>query len=103
MYVKPDMERNESLQTIPMPSMLLRAAEWTELLKKSNYKKDIEPLIVKEYLEKEGIRGLSKTQFSKLSLNKKAEALPFLNEELRNIISLRPVAPVRQKKNYKRI
>ncbi len=102
-YVKPDMERNESLQTIPMPSMLLRAAEWTELLKKSNYKKDIEPLIVKEYLEKEGIRGLSKTQFSKLSLNKKAEALPFLNEELRNIISLRPVAPVRQKKNYKRI
>lgn len=101
-YIEPNRERDESLKPLPMPSDLLKAKEWDEMLSKADYYQDVEPLLDRSYLQEKGLNSLSQYQFAQLSLKDKSKALPFLDQKLRGFISLRPIVSVRQKKHYQR-
>ena len=101
-YVEPNRERDASLKPIPMPSDLLKANEWEEMLTKANYEENVKPLLDHSYLEKKKLSSLDQVQFAKLSPKEKCEALPFLDQKLRDFISLRPIISVSQKEHYQR-
>ena len=101
-YVEPNRERDESLKPIPMPSTLLKADEWVEMISKSDYEIDIKPLLDSSFLAEKRLNTLSQEQFVQLSLKDKCAALPFLDQKLRDFISLRPIVSVRQKEHYQR-
>ena len=92
-YVEPNIDRNLQLKTEPMPTTLLQKKEWDVLLEKTSYKKLVPFLRDPRLTEKE---------FVKLNTKKKADALPFLNEELRNLIPLRDIKSVTQATQYHR-
>lgn len=101
-YVEPNRERDASLKPIPMPSNLLKAKEWEEMLSKANYEENVKPLLDHSYLASKKLSTLNQSQFVKLSSKEKSKALPFLDQKLRDFISLRPINSVRQKKHYQR-
>ena len=101
-YIFPLQDRKQ-LQSIPMPSSLLKEGEWEELLENASFDDDIKPLINSDALNKLQITTLTKEIFSQLSIAKKAQALPFLDVKLRDYISLRPITSVRQKTHYQRV
>lgn len=101
-YVEPSRERDELLKPIPMPSNLLKSGEWDELIGKADYDKEIKPLLDSSYFQQSKLSNLSKSQFAQLTKKEKSEALPFLDERLRDYISLRPIVSVVQKKHYQR-
>lgn len=101
-YIEPNRERDASLKPIPMPTGLLKAKEWEEMLSKANYEENVKPLLDHSYLAKKKMSTLNQSQFAQLSPNEKCEALPFLDQKLRDFISLRPTIPVHQKKHYQR-
>ena len=101
-YVEPTSVRDESLSPIPMPSHLLKANEWKEIVQKADFENDIKPLISGILLKDKELGKLTRSQFAKLSVKDKATAVPLLNRELRDIVSLRPVVSVRQKNHYQR-
>jgi hypothetical protein len=92
-YVEPNVDRNLLLETEPMPTTLLQKNEWDVLLKKASYKKLV-PFL--QNLE------LSEKEFLKMRIGKKAAMLPFLNEELRNLIPLRDIKSATQTTQYHR-
>ena len=101
-YIKPTDDRNDEIKPIPMPSDLLRETEWNEMLSKADFKQEIVPLIDERYLLKMKLNNLTKPQLAKLPTKTKAKILPYLDQTLRDYISLRPINSVRQKKNYQR-
>ena len=101
-YVEPNRERDASLKPIPMPSDLLKANEWEEMLSKANYEENVKPLLDRSYLAKKRLSTLNQYQFAQLSPKEKCKALPFLDQKLRDFISLRPIISVRQKEHYQR-
>ncbi len=101
-YIAPNVERDESIKTIPMPSSLLKPNEWEELLRKANFENDIEPLIDRLVLYKMRLNKLNEYQFAQLAVKTKTMLLPYLDQKLRDYISLRPIVSVRQKEHYQR-
>lgn len=101
-YIEPSQVRDSNLNTIPMPSSLLKAKEWDEMIKKVDFEKEILPLMDKQYLSNRGLNKLTKSQFAKLTIIDKVKVLPYLNQNLRDVISLRPIKAVIQKKHYQR-
>ena len=93
-YVEPAQKRDALLPVVPMPTSLLKVEEWDELLAKANYDTEIEPLLSAPIT--------SMVAFKKLSKKKKVEYLPYLNEKLRNYLSLRKIVSVIQKSKYSR-
>lgn len=101
-YVEPSRERDNSLTPIPMPSTLLKTGEWVEMLSKADFDKEVSPLISRAFLQEQGITAISRTQFLQLSGPNKIKALPYLDQKLRDYISLRPIVSVRQHEHYQR-
>ena len=94
-YIRPDVVRDSSLQTIPMPSDLLmpKKNEWQALLDAADFDSEIRPLLKYD---------LTKEQFASLNDKLKVKALPYLDEKLRNYIPLRDIISVRQANHYQR-
>lgn len=101
-YIAPSCERDNSLKPLPMPSTLLKKEEWKEIIKKANYAEEIQPLIDNGFLKEKGLGKLTKCQFAKLPIKDKAAALPFLDQNLRDMVPLRPIVSALQKKHYQR-
>ena len=93
-YVEPAQERDALLPVVPMPTSLLKDMEWDELLAKADFDTEIMPLLPATIT--------SMVDFKKLSKKKKAESLPYLDEKLRNYLSLRKIVSVIQKSKYSR-
>lgn len=91
-YLNPSVERGSSIKSEDMPTSLLKASELDSLIDKANFKK-IKPLLKD---------NISKQELKKLSNKQKVEVLPFIDEELRNLIPLRPIVSVRQHSKYRR-
>lgn len=101
-YIAPSCERDNSLKPLPMPSTLLKKEEWKEIIKKADYAEEIQPLIDNGFLKEKGLGKLTKCQFAKLPIKDKAAALPFLDQNLRDMVPLRPIVSAQQKKHYQR-
>ena len=99
---KPYTERDNSISPIPMPSSILNAEEWDELLMKSDYENEIVPLLDKTIISEMGLDYLSQNQFTQLKQKNKAIVLPYLDQKLRDYISLRDIVSVQQKEHYQR-
>lgn len=91
-YILPDRERDDTLSSIKMPTTLLKESEWQELLTKTSFEK-LTPLMTKLCTQEE---------FADLSRGEKIVTLPYITEELRECLPLRPIVSVRQKKKYRR-
>lgn len=92
-FIDPKAERNSSMETEPMPTNLLEKEEWDVLLQKASFKKI--SLLLKD-------ASMKKSDFVKLSVKEKVKALPYLNEELRNLIPLREIKSITQTTQYHR-
>lgn len=101
-YVEPLQERDNSLKPIPMPSELLKANEWDEMVDNADFEEDIKPLLNADFLKNRQLGNLTADKFAQLSTKDKVQALPFLDQKLRDLISLRPIISVRQKEHYQR-
>ena len=101
-YINPYIDRNESVSPVPMPTSLLKDGEWEEMLSKSNFTTEILPLIDNKYLNKLGLNNITQSQFIQLQKQKKVLLLPYINQTLRDYISLRPIKSTRQKNHYQR-
>lgn len=91
-FVLPNVERGTDMQSLPMPTNLLKPNEWQELLEKAPFER-IEPLLTKK---------ITKNEFAELSKSEKEKVLPYLTESLREYLSLRPITSVRQHTEYRR-
>lgn len=91
--VSPFEDRSAAMPTIPMPTSLLRAKEWKFLLEKVDFEEQIVPNLLKQ---------VSYDDLLAMPLKQKCIYLPYLNEELRDIIPLREIKSVTQKNDYKR-
>lgn len=102
-YIEPYKERDNSILTIPMPTTLLKDNEWAEMIEKADYEKEIEPLFDTSALTyKMRMSKLTKYQFAQLSSKIKSIVLPYIDQTLRDYISLRPIKSTRQKEHYQR-
>lgn len=102
-YITPERNRDISISPVPMPSKLLKNEEWREMLTKADFYSEIKPLIDCYFIKHNNINELTKEWFTLLSLKEKSEALPYLNQKLRDYISMRPINnSVRQKEHYQR-
>ena len=116
-YIQPNQNRDNSIMPIPMPSKLLNDKEWDELLEKADYETEIVPLFDEDAIKKYETRivplfekdvlnnNLSKltlVQFAQMRSKDKCIILPYLNQKLRDYISLRPIISTRQKNHYQR-
>ncbi len=101
-YVEPLQERDNSLKPIPMPSELLRAKEWNEMMNNADFEEDIKPLLNADFVENKQLGNLTADKFAKLPIKDKIRTLPLLDQKLRDLISLRPIISVRQKEHYQR-
>lgn len=101
-YIKPEVNRDNSVNTIPMPSSLLKDNEWEELLSNADFESEISPLFNTLTLQKMRLSKLTESQFAQLSKASKSIILPELDERLRNYISLRDIVSTRQKTHYQR-
>ena len=93
LYISPETNRTCDIPTIPMPTHLLKPSEWEELLSNAKYS-EIRPLLTNH--------TITKNEFLSLSLQDKTKTLPYLDETLRNYISLREIKSVRHKQHYQR-
>lgn len=91
--VPPCVERGADMETVPMPSCLLRSKEWICLLDNLDFDSEIKPSLTQDVTFKD---------FKKMKPKAKSMVMPFLNEKQRGVIPLREVVPVRQKKHYSR-
>lgn len=101
-YIEPSQARDNLLMPVPMPSSLLKADEWKEIIRKADFDTEIRPLLDKTTAYGKGLDALTESQFAKLPIKEKTAALPFLNQNLRDMIPLRPIISVRQKEHYQR-
>lgn len=101
-YIEPSRIRDNTLQPILMPSKLLTEREWEEMINNANFYNEIYPLINDSFLKGKKLGKYMKSKFVKLSIEEKVAALPYLDQNLRDKISLRPIISVRQKKHYQR-
>lgn len=92
-YIEPFQERDAQLAVEPMPTDLLNKHEWDVLLNHCDFDQ-IAPLLKNPHL--------SRSEFLNLSLKRKKEMLPFLDEELRSYIPLRDIVSVTQSTQYHR-
>ena len=101
-YIKPTCERDDSIKPIPMPTDLLKDNEWDELLSKADFESDIKPLFDGRSLAQIKLSNLTASQFAQLSKKSKVKVLPYIDQKLRDLVSLRPIISVRQKQHYQR-
>ncbi|MBQ8656965.1 MAG: MamI family restriction endonuclease [Prevotella sp.] len=92
-FIDPTAERDSRMETEPMPTSLLKKGEWETLLNTADFN-SIKPLLVHQETAKEAL--------IKMSTEDKAKELPFINEELRNLIPLRDIVSVTQATQYHR-
>ena len=92
-YIEPRRTRDATINPAPMPSSLIKKTEWQELLDKANFETEIRPLLIED---------ISLSTFTNLSDKNKTKYLPYLDERLRNYISLRPIISNRQRQHYQR-
>lgn len=96
-YIEPQIDRDNSITSIDMPSCLLCSTsnhnEWNMLIDNSDFDAEILPHLKQK---------MTKSQFIALPTKQKTEALPFLNEELKAKIPLRPITALRQRSIYRR-
>lgn len=92
-FTDPQTDRNNNMEVEPMPTYLLKQEEWNVLLRKATYKK------ICSLMKNTSIK---KQEFIKLTMTEKAEVLPYLNEELRNLIPLREIVSSTQSTQYHR-
>jgi hypothetical protein len=92
-YVEPNIERTKLLPSLRMPTALLKEQEWKELLQKYDYKKLQGQMINKP---------IDKIEFETKNIKDKTKILPFLDENSREVLSMREIVSVRQKKQYQR-
>lgn len=92
-YVHLLQERGAGMPAVPMPTALLRTGEWKLLLENVDFDEAVRPCLTRE---------ISRDEFATLSAGDKCKYLPFLNEALRNLIPLREIKSVIQKKPYVR-
>lgn len=93
-YIEPTVERGMNLAPLPMPTRLLKANEWNELLRQADFDLEIKPLLTDSTITKE--------RFTTLAKSRKESILPFIDEQLRGYISLRPIVSNRQTTHYQR-
>lgn len=91
--VRPETERGIDMETIPMPSCLLRTEEWNSLLENLDFDTEIKP-----YFKEDTTLG----KFKRMKLADKSEIMPFLNEKQRDVIPLRDIVSLKQNKHYSR-
>lgn len=91
-YILPNVERGANISSVKMPTTLLKSAEWNELLTNAPFEEVIPHLK----------SPLSKNEFVSLSNTDKEKVLPYIPENLRIYLSLRPITSVRQHTEYKR-
>lgn len=101
-YISPSIDRDNSIAPIQMPTSLLRENEWREMISKADYNLNIKPLIDKDFLANRKLESLTEIQFSQLSIAQLKKALPYIDQTLRDFISLRPIVSTRQKQHYQR-
>ena len=100
-YIQPLEDRDETFQPIPMPSDLLKDNEWAEMLEKADFDNEIYPLL--DFNSRRNLfNEIDKSSFRSLSRNQKCMMLPYLDQKLRDYISLRPIKSTRQKEHYQR-
>lgn len=92
-YVLPEQDRPSSLPSLPMPTSLLKEAEWKTFLDKADYEKEIRPLLSED---------VSYEVLSRMPIKRRAKVLPYIDEVLRGYIPLRDIKPVIQKAHYQR-
>jgi ribosomal protein L37E len=92
-YVEPNVERNAQMEAEPMPTSLLNPDEWKILSEGKNFKR------IKPFLKD---KKLNRQEFAKLTKKGKEKVLPYLNEELRNLIPLRDIVSTTQSTQYHR-
>lgn len=90
-YISPYTVRDESLAPVPMPSSLLKANEWAEMLSKADFSNEILPLVDPEALLRLNITSLTEARLHAMSSIELTSTLPYLDERLRSYISMRPV------------
>ena len=76
-----------------MPTSLLNPDEWKILSEGKNFKR------IKPFLKD---KKLNRQEFAKLTKKGKEKVLPYLNEELRNLIPLRDIVSTTQSTQYHR-
>lgn len=91
-YVSPEKERNAHIQTLPMPTSLLKGKEWEALTK----------VVPVQTLTKQMITPMTIKNFEHLSLQEKRACLPTIDEQTRNMIPLRDIISTTQKSTYQR-
>lgn len=101
-YIEPSQIRDNTLKPIEMPSTLLKENEWEEMINKADFNNEIYPLINDSYLKEKKLDKYTKSLFLKLPIKEKVAALPYLDQNLRDKISLRPIVSVRQRNHYQR-
>jgi len=89
-YVNPSTERNETLNSPLMPTLLLKT-EWDELLEKVNYA-DLKRLMIENAPNVE--------EFVRMSNKQKSIILPYLDEKSRECLSMREIVSNRQNSHY---
>lgn len=92
-YIAPETDRTNALHSLMMPTILLKEKEWNEFLSKTNYEKEVVPLLQS---------FISKEDLCTLPTKDKIKYLPYIDETLREYISLREIKAVIQKKPYHR-
>lgn len=92
-FVLPESSPHTDMETIPMPSHLLKSDEWDCLLENLDFDTDIHPFLKKD---------VSKEIFANMNDKEKSEIMPSLNERQRDIIPLRKIVSVTQKEHYTR-
>lgn len=92
-FINPRDNRNSSMETEPMPTNLLGKEEWNILLDGTHFDL-LKPNFIKQ--------DITEGEFRKMSIQKKAEVFPLLNEEQRNLIPLREIISATQSTQYHR-
>ena len=92
-FVTPKKERDSSMQSILMPTTLLKDSEWDALINKADFDNEIKPLLTYK-MGKEWFRNLPRKQ--------KQTTLPYIGESLREYLPLREIKSVLQKEHYQR-
>ncbi len=91
-YIQPKTDRNSSIKSEDMPSELLKEPEWNALINNAPYSK----------LKKIMTKNISKIELEKMTNKEKVQTIPYITEQFKGFIPLRPINSVRQQAHYQR-
>ena len=92
-YIDPSVERGIQMPSLDMPTGLLKPKEWKTMLDHADFDKQIRPLLK---------ISVSLEELKAMPINDKRQALPVIDEKLRELIPLRPIISTRQRAQYHR-